>query len=317
MGSLMMIFPAMMRPSSSTTAPASGTDGAALVVFAPAKLNLFLHVLGRCSDTGLHRLQSLFVFLTLGDELTFTPAATTDLRMHPDLGLTREQNLAWRALEMVQRLALDLPPVQVDIRKAVPAEAGLGGGTADAAAVVHWAEKQRKPKARHQWDSGPRREPNFRACAAELGADMPPAMDQTARLWGGTGDQPGPAVRGLSGVPVLLLKPPGGVSTGACFAALKGRFGAAVPWSDYAGATAMDQLAGTRNDLQSPACMLNPDISLALDQLSALDGAWLVRMTGSGSTCFALFHEKGPRDAALAQLQHSNPTWWVAGAEIL
>lgn len=276
-------------------------------LFAPAKLNLFLHVLGRRPADGLHRLQSLFVFLTIGDTLTFTPAARNDLRMQPDFGVTREQNLAWRALALVSERAVALPPVCVDISKRLPAEAGLGGGTANAAAVVHWAE-QSAPSAQAA---------DLRAQVGKLGADMPPALDQTARIWTGTGDQPGPAVAGLSGVPVLLLKPPTGVATGACFEALDGQFGPAVAWSDQPVEDLKARLATTRNDLETPASTLNPDIAWALDCLSGLDGTWLVRMTGSGSTCFALFHEKGPRDAALSLVQQSHPTWWSAAAEIL
>ena len=270
-------------------------------VFAPAKLNLFLHVTGR-RDDGLHTLQSLFVFLNIGDRLDFFEAAEDDLRMSPDLGVPREKNLAWKALEGVRNRFPGLPRRQIHIEKTLPAEAGIGGGTADAAAVVHWAESLA---------------PNveFRSALATLGADMPPAMDQTARLWTGTGDEPGMAVSGLSGTPVLLLKPSTGVSTGACFAALQGQFS---PTFDFDPAGDLKrQLRRARNDLEAPARSLNLDIEDALSVLESLEGAWLVRMTGSGSTCFAIFNEKGPRDAALDAVRQSHPTWWSMSAEII
>ena len=271
-------------------------------VFAPAKLNLFLHVVGRQPQNGLHRLESLFVFLSVGDRLSFLPADDFDLHMTPDLGVPRADNLAWRALLAVRELAPDLPPVSITIDKRLPAEAGLGGGTANAAAVVHWAESLRPDM-------------DFRSALAGLGADMPPAMDQQARLWSGTGDAPGRPVEGLGGTPVLLLKPSTGVATGACFSALNGVFSPehGFPETD----AVKTALQATRNDLEAPAKSLNPDIAQALDRLSAFEGAWLVRMTGSGSTCFALFHEKGPRDAALDQVIRDCPTWWSAAAEIL
>ena len=271
-------------------------------VFAPAKLNLFLHVVGRQPDDGLHRLESLFVFLSVGDRLTFSPAHGFDLRMTPDLGVPRDQNLAWRALDGVRASAPDLPAVSIKIEKCLPAEAGLGGGTANAAAVVHWAENLRP-------------DVEFRSTLAGLGADMPPALDQQSRLWSGTGDEPGRIIHGLKGTSVLLLKPPTGVSTGACFSALGGVFSPKGAFS--ASEDLQTALKSAQNDLEGPAKKLNPDIAEALERLSAFDGTWLVRMTGSGSTCFALFHEKGPRDAALDQLIRDKPTWWSAAAEIL
>ena len=282
-------------------------ESVAVRIFAPAKLNLFLHVLGRRPEDGLHALQSLFVFLSLGDEVTFSPAEQNDLRMTPDMDVAREQNLAWRALSLVQGFAPELPSVQVSVDKVIPTEAGLGGGTADAAAVVHWAEQYGYQRTGQTAD--------IRSSLAGLGADMPPAMDQKARLWTGSGDQPGPRVLGLSGVPVLLLKPPTGVSTRACFTGLKGQFSPPVDWQPDA--SARDQIIAARNDLEAPAQTLNPEIATALASLGALPGVWLVRMTGSGSACFALFDEKGPRDAALIQLRQALPTWWSAAADIL
>ena len=117
-----------------------------VTVFAPAKLNLFLHVLGRRAD-GYHDLESLFVFLDIGDRLQFeTPdsaaadASAGDLVLDPDPGIPREQNLIWRALAWVRAVEPRLPQPRIRVEKALPMQAGLGGGSADAAAVVHWAE---------------------------------------------------------------------------------------------------------------------------------------------------------------------------------
>ena len=279
-----------------------------VTVFAPAKLNLFLHVLGRRAD-GYHDLESLFVFLDIGDRLQFeTPdsaaadASAGDLVLDPDPGIPREQNLIWRALARVRAVEPRLPQPRIRVEKALPMQAGLGGGSADAAAVVHWAEGL-FPGA------------DFRSAVAGLGADLPPAMDQRARIWRGTGDVAGDPVAGLVGTPVLLLKPEGGVSTAACFQRLS--LGRAAAVSDFSGPPRA-WLPSTRNDLEAPARDLNPDISVALDVLAGVAGEpWLVRMTGSGSTCFALYNEKGPRDAALEAVQRRFPGWWSAAAEIL
>ena len=279
-----------------------------VTVFAPAKLNLFLHVLGRRAD-GYHDLESLFVFLDVGDRLHFeapdsaaADGSAPDLVLDPDPGIPREQNLIWRALERVRALEPRLPQPRIRVEKALPMQAGLGGGSADAAAVVHWAE-------------GLFPGVNFRSAVAGLGADLPPAMDQQARVWRGTGDVAGDPVAGLAGTPVLLLKPEGGVSTAACFQRLS--LGRAAAVSDFSGPPRA-WLPSTRNDLEAPARDLNPDIGVALDVLAGVAGEpWLVRMTGSGSTCFALYNEKGPRDAALEAVQRRFPGWWTAAAEIL
>ena len=280
----------------------NAAEPASVSVFAPAKLNLFLHVLGRRPD-GYHDLESLFVFLDVGDHLHFEPAdsAAADLELEPDPGIPREQNLIWRALERVRTVEPRLPQPRIRVEKALPLQAGLGGGSADAAAVVHWAEGL-FPGA------------DFRAAVAGFGADLPPAMDQQARVWRGTGDVPGDFVTDLAGTPVLLLKPVGGVSTAACFQRLDP--GAPAPSPDFSGSSRA-WLPSTRNDLEAPARNLNPAIGIGLDALSEAGEPWLVRMTGSGSTCFALYNEKGPRDAALEAVQRRFPGWWTAAAAIL
>ncbi|RZO32811.1 MAG: 4-(cytidine 5'-diphospho)-2-C-methyl-D-erythritol kinase [Rhodospirillaceae bacterium] len=287
-----------------------------VTVFAPAKLNLFLHVLGRRVD-GYHDLESLFVFLDIGDHLHFeasSPVADSSRSaegvLHfPDPDIPQQQNLAWQALQRVRVVEPRLPAPVIRVDKSLPLQAGLGGGSADAAAVVHWAESL-FPSPDHRAD--------FRTAVADLGADLPPAMDGRARIWRGTGDVPGRLIPGLSGTPVLLLKPDSGVSTAACFQQLNAP-SATTTGSDYA-APPPEWLGKTRNDLEASARALNPMIGEALTALSVhveTDDAWLVRMTGSGSTCFALFHEKGPRDAALNSVQQRFPDWWSAAAEIL
>ena len=106
-----------------------------VTVFAPAKLNLFLHVLGRRAD-GYHDLESLFVFLDIGDRLQFeTPdsaaadASAGDLVLDPDPGIPREQNLIWRALARVRAVEPRLPQPRIRVEKALPMQAGLGGGS--------------------------------------------------------------------------------------------------------------------------------------------------------------------------------------------
>ena len=105
----------------------NAAEPASVPVFAPAKLNLFLHVLGRRPD-GYHDLESLFVFLDVGDRLHFEPAdsAAADLVLDPDPGIPRAQNLIWRALERVRALEPRLPQPRIRVEKALPMQAGLG-----------------------------------------------------------------------------------------------------------------------------------------------------------------------------------------------
>lgn len=261
---------------------------------APAKINLTLHVTGQRAD-GYHLLDSLVVFAEAGDVVGYAPApeATLSITGMGARALSAEaDNLILRAARLMGRggaFTLD---------KRLPVASGMGGGTSDAAAAVHlMAAGAPLPGTE---------------ALMRLGADMPVCMaaPQPARMTG-----LGEGVERLSGVPALwmvLVNPGVHQSTPAVFKALTRRDNAPMParlpgWPD-AGAL-IRWLGAMRNDLQAPAIALSPVIDTVLAALGAQPGCGLARMTGSGATCFGLFHTEAAARTAAAAL--ARPGWWV------
>ena len=268
---------------------------AATEACAPAKVNLALHVTGR-RDDGYHLLDSLVAFADAGDRLTvrLSDAPALDLRGPMAAGVPAgDDNLVLRAARLMAA------PVRVTLDKNLPAAAGMGGGSSDAAACLRAVAQltgQALPDA---------------ATLAGLGADVPVCLAARAARMRGIGDD----VTVLPDFPPLravLVNPGVAVPTGAVFAALERADNAPMPatlprWPD-AGAL-IDWLARQRNDLQAPAVARAPVIGAVLDALGARPGCVLARMSGSGATCFGLFHDAAAaRDAAAAL---ARPGWWV------
>lgn len=257
-----------------------------------AKINLALHVRKRRED-GYHELETLFAFVDAGDRLSVTPAARDELRTVGEFGGELSDpfgNIVMQALS-----ALPRPHGwAVTLEKNLPVAAGLGGGSADAGALFRLVEREYGlPEDWH-------------ARASKLGADVPACVRSQACIGLGTGTELKPVENDLAGTPVLLVNPRLPLATGPVFKAWDGVDRGAMP-SGSAG-----EIARTgRNDLEAPAIALCPPIA---DVLAALrqTGAWLVRMSGSGATCFALYDDPARRDAARAALPAQ---WWqLAGA---
>ncbi len=285
---------------------------------APAKLNLSLHVLRRRAD-GYHELDSLVAFVPdLSDRLRLapTPAATKNtLMVHGPFAAavpTDGRNLALRAAnEMLRRWPDLFAPVHIELRKALPVAAGIGGGSADAAAVLRGLcalYRAHPPEA------------DLRALALELGADVPVCLSGRAARVGGIGEMIRP-VRLPSTLHVLLCNPGIAISTAAVFRRLaelrraekvREAPGMAPRCMNFASiADFIDALEAMRNDLERPACERAPQVGECLRALRALPGARLVRMSGSGATCFALFESGAGARAAEDRLRRKHPDWWV------
>lgn len=257
-----------------------------------AKINLALHVRRRRED-GYHELETLFAFVDAGDELTALPAPRDELIQLGEFGAQLDDpagNIVMQALAALPRPQ----PWAVTLEKNLPVAAGLGGGSADAGALFRLVEREcGLPDDWHER-------------AAALGADVPACVRSQACLGRGTGTELEPVENELAGTPVLLVNPRLPLATGPVFKAWDGVDRGAMP-SGSAG-----EIARTgRNDLEAPAIALCPPIA---DVLAALrqTGAWLVRMSGSGATCFALYDDPARRDAARAALPAQ---WWqLAGA---
>lgn len=265
----------------------------ALTETAYAKINLALHVRQRRED-GYHELETVFAFLDDGDKLSASPASRDVLHVGGEFGGALADpfgNIVAQALTKLPHV----PGWSVQLEKRLPVAAGLGGGSADAGAVFRMVER---------WGGLP---DNWHDIAAKLGADVPACVESRTCIGVGTGTDLKPLHSDLTGTPVLLVNPRVPLATGPVFKAWDGIDRGALPQGD-ARAIA---LAG-RNDLEAPAISLCPPIADVLTSLRQTD-AMLVRMSGSGATCFALYDTLEKRGNALKQMDSS---WWSMAARL-
>ena len=253
--------------------PRAGED----TEIAYAKINLALHVRARRAD-GYHDLETVFAFVDAGDELTIAPADGDSLTLTGEFGaiLADGDNIVAQALSRLPHG----PGWAVSLDKRLPVAAGLGGGSADAGAVFRLVERL------HGLPDG------WQALAAALGADVPACVHSRAMLGHGTGTDLHEVANDLAGTPVLLVNPRVPLPTGPVFRGWDGIDRGPLPSGD------LRTIAREgRNDLEPGAIALVPQIADVLDWLRR-SGAWLVRMSGSGATCFALYDTVAQRDAA-------------------
>ena len=278
---------------------------AVLEEFAPAKVNLTLHVTGRRAD-GYHLLDSLVVFAGVGDRLRLQPADTLSLTLDgPFAGEipAGPDNLVLRAA----RALGPGPGAALILEKRLPPASGLGGGSGDAAAAMRLL-------ARHRGVPPP--EPG---AGLALGADVPVCLAGQPMRMSGIGEHLTPCPP-LPPTWLVLANPRVEAPTAAVFGALERRDGAPMPdalpaWRDAAALA--DWLGTMRNDLEAPARMLVPAIGEVLAALAAQPGCGLARMSGSGATCFGLFASAGAAAEAAGRLRAAHTGWWVADAPVL
>jgi 4-diphosphocytidyl-2-C-methyl-D-erythritol kinase len=264
-----------------------------------AKINLALHVRRRRED-GYHDIETLFAFCADGDELSAAPADRLSLAIDGPFGAglsAGEDNLILRAARALGALAGMNRGAVIRLDKRLPVASGIGGGSADAAAVLRLLARlwtiDVAPAALH-------------AIATHLGADVPACLESRICRGEGRGDTLDAIDDArLAGRPVLLINPRVAVPTGPVFQRWDGiDRGALGPGDPLATA-----LTG-RNDLEPPARALQPVIADAVAMLTARPGVTLARMSGSGATCFALFERAVDRDAADDAIAETQPSWW-------
>jgi 4-diphosphocytidyl-2-C-methyl-D-erythritol kinase len=278
-------------------------------LLAPAKLNLCLY-LGRPRTDGLHALCSLFEPLTLADVIEVSESGSDEVLCAGVEG----ENLAARALAALRERGCNAPPLRVEIEKLIPVGAGLGGGSADAAAILRLAREPSVGAA--GWT------PDLGEIAAELGADVPSQLDPALALVQGAGERverlPAPASHS-----VLLLPAGGGLSTADVFAEADrlglGRSGTEL--DDLAGQLRQAAAGGVSpleypdllvNDLEPAARSLRPDIGAALDALRNA-GAARAFISGSGPTAVGLFPTLSEAQSAATQIDRDDAIVCEAG----
>ena len=277
---------------------------------APAKVNLTLHVIGRRAD-GYHDIESLVVFAGVGDALTFTPGRTLALAVRgptaPAAGDVSD-NLVLKAARALAARVEGLKLGRFVLSKRLPVAAGLGGGSADAAAALRLLARANRIALD---------DPRLMQAARATGADVPVCLDPRPRLMRGIGDILSDPLD-LPRLPAILVNPGVAVPTKDVFAALRldtaRNAGAPSPSPPLGGETRaalLRTLAAGRNDLETPAISLQPVIAEVLSTLRALAGCQLARMSGSGATCFGLFESRRAAIAGAQALRARHPGWWL------
>ncbi|MCA8868520.1 MAG: 4-(cytidine 5'-diphospho)-2-C-methyl-D-erythritol kinase [Rhodobacteraceae bacterium] len=269
---------------------------------APAKINLALHVTGQRQD-GYHLLDSLVAFASVGDIVTVSEAPKLTLSVSGWFA----DDLAVGGDNLVLRAARLLSPgrgAAIGLRKNLPVAAGIGGGSADAAACLHaLADLWQVPLPAAMKVLG-------------LGADLPVCLDGRPSRLRGIGEGLEPVA--LPAFQAVLVNPGVALATPAAFRALKVRENPPLP--DPPTSADAEQWLGylnkARNDLEAAAVSLQPKVSLVLAFLRVMDGCRLARMSGSGATCFGLFDNADSARAAALRIRKLRPDWWVVDTSI-
>ena len=263
-----------------------------------AKINMALHVRERRAD-GYHALETLFAFAKEGDRIEAEDGNGISLRITGvyAANLSVDDNLVTRAAHaFIETFALK-GGIALHLEKNLPVASGIGGGSADAAAVLRLLAR------RHDVSLD---DPRLTVIAAVLGADVPACLASVAVRGEGRGDilTAIPAT-GLAAMPLLLVNPRVPLGTGDVFRGWDG-----IDRGPLADGDPLAAARAGRNDLEAPARRLLPVIGDLLDLLARQPGTSLVRMSGSGATCFALFENDADRDAADRAIAAAAPGWW-------
>jgi 4-diphosphocytidyl-2-C-methyl-D-erythritol kinase len=285
-----------------------------LIEEARAKVNLTLRVVGRRVD-GYHDLESLVAFADCADRLSLTPGSSLDLKtIGPLAGACGEtaDNLVLKAARLLGERVSNLKVGSFTLDKVLPVAAGIGGGSADAAAALRLLA---------QLNNLALDDERMLEVALLTGADVPVCLASRSCDMTGVGETLLPL--NLPKMPCVLVNPRVPVATKDVFGALGLRSGELlVGTRDILQATAwpepgasvedwVELLADCSNDLEVPATRTQPVIGEVIAALNATNGAWLARMSGSGATCFAIFENTAEAQRAAQKIQLDHPQWWV------
>ena len=287
---------------------------APLTELAAAKINLTLEILGRRPD-GYHELVSLVAFAGFGDRLSLQPGPRFGLQVDgPFADVLGADNLIERAVRRAQEQAPALTSGRFQLEKTLPVAAGLGGGSADAAAALRLVARANPEHAGGL---------DLRAIAAGIGADVTVCLEQRAAWMRGIGEQVA-CVPPLPETHVVLVNPGVALATADVYAALGappldgGSVASALetpgPFPDLDALLAYLDARG--NDLEAPALRLAPEIAEARDRLLAAAGCRFARLSGSGATWFGIFGTHAEAERAAARIRADRPGWWVVASSL-
>jgi len=279
-----------------------------------AKVNLTLRVIGRRTD-GYHDIESVVAFADCADRLTLTPGPELTLQTSGPLaqacGATSD-NLVLKAARLLAERVPNMKAGRFTLDKVLPVAAGIGGGSADAAAALRLLA---------QLNGLSLDDERLLEVALETGADVPVCLASRACDMTGVGETLLPL--SLPIIPCVMVNPCVPVATRDVFDALGLRSGELLvgatdvfrgtDWPED-GASVEDWvevLADNTNDLEAPATRIQPVIGAVIAALNATNGAWLARMSGSGATCFAIYENTADAGRAADKIRRDHPDWWV------
>jgi 4-diphosphocytidyl-2-C-methyl-D-erythritol kinase len=286
----------------------------ALVEEGRAKVNLSLRVVGRRAD-GYHDLESVVAFADCADRLTLEPGGELRLATTgPLAGACGEtsDNLVFKAAKLLADAVPNLKLGAFALDKVLPVAAGIGGGSADAAAALRLLARL---------NNLPLDDPRLRKVALATGADVPVCLFSRACDMTGVGEQLLPLA--LPSMPCVMVNPRVPVATKDVFQELGLRNGELLvgvtdvfespAWPEQGGSIAdwVDVLDTVANDLEAPALRIEPVIGDVLGALRSSAGVKLARMSGSGATCFAIYGASAEAHAAAETIRRDHPGWWV------
>jgi 4-diphosphocytidyl-2-C-methyl-D-erythritol kinase len=287
---------------------------AALIEDGRAKVNLTLRVTGRRVD-GYHDIESMVAFADCADRLTLTPGSELGLETTGPLAQAcgeAADNLVLKAARLLSERVPGLKVGRFTLEKVLPVAAGIGGGSADAAAALRLLARLNGLALD---------DIRLFEVALRTGADVPVCLASRACDMTGVGETLLPL--SLPKMPCVLVNPRVAVATKDVFEKLGLRSGEllvgatdvmrAAAWPEDGASLEewVEALAAGFNDLEGPAMRIQPVIAEVLAALSATNGAWLARMSGSGATCFAIFENTAEAQRASQKIQLDHPLWWV------
>ncbi len=286
----------------------------ALIDEGRAKVNLTLRVVGRRTD-GFHDLESVVAFADCADRLTLTPGPELTLQMSGPLAQAcgdTSDNLVLKATRLLTERVPGLKSGSFTLDKVLPVAAGIGGGSADAAAALRLLATLNGLSLDDQ---------RLLKVALATGADVPVCLASRACDMTGVGDSLTPL--SLPIMPCVMINPGVPVPTKDVFKALGLRNGELLvgatdifrgtAWPEPGGSVEdwVEVLAASSNDLEAPAMRIQPVIAEVIAALNATNGAWLARMSGSGATCFAIYENTAEAGRAAEKIRRDHPGWWV------
>jgi len=289
------------------------SDTKKLHVFAPAKINLFLHLIRKKQD-GYHDLQSLISFADIGDHIDIEPAENFAFNVTGPFAKNfndgdkntqlESSNLVVRAARAVSQSVNKALNVKITLTKNLPLAAGIGGGSSDAAATL-WGLQQ-------FWNLDPN-PPYLMPLMVKLGADVPVCYKCQTTLVEGIGDKLISAPD-FNEVPILIINPLVNCPTAQTFMRHNGVCKNKITLPDNFASVfdLINFLKSTDNDLYAPASSLVPEIGNVINALETQGDSLLSRMTGSGASCFALYETHDKATQAKKEIEQENPDWWLA-----